>query len=85
MTEWQASPKVREFRAQRTSLRKNTPRPVTQRVRSFSGIVWRKVDSQVEQGRCPHAHSKPSSATKCAEALAKRLNRAAKRSNSETL
>jgi hypothetical protein len=50
---------------------------VYQNVRAYHGAVIRKgADGKPEYDRCPHAHNKPSAARKCAEAAAKRLNRA---------
>lgn len=52
---------------------------VVQRVRSYRGLVGRRVEGtrREEYERCGHAHLKMGAARKCAERLARRLNRSA--------
>lgn len=48
-------------------------------VRAYRGVVQRRNENgKREIERCPHAHSKPSAARKCAEQAARRWNRAAR-------
>ena len=75
-TPWAASEKAREFRDKRLQFRDKGPKHLMEfQVRAFRGVVWRKADGKVEQQHCEHAHSKRTSAAKCAEGMAKRMNR----------
>jgi hypothetical protein len=47
---------------------------VHQNVRAFRGVVVNKENRETE--KCPHAHQKARAARGCAEAAAKRLNKA---------
>lgn len=69
---WAANPCARPFRIERTQYKKNGL--VRYKVRAFSGVVWRKANGDIEQVRCSHAHTKASSALKCAESVANRMN-----------
>lgn len=43
--------------------------------RGYRAEVVRRVDGKLEYERCYHTHTKPSGARKCAEAIARDLNR----------
>lgn len=50
---------------------------IRQNVRAFHGVIVRQGEGRRQIfDRCPHAHIKQAAARKCAEAAAKRLNRA---------
>ena len=60
-------------------MRRNVDRSFIVTYKRFKGVAWRKADGGVEEQLCTHGHVKHSVATKCAETLAKRLNREAKK------
>lgn len=63
------------FTDKRTQLRKDGPAR-TLHVRAFRGMIRRRKDGKEQTVGCPHAHTKPGSARKCAADAAKRLNKA---------
>jgi hypothetical protein len=74
-TEWQASDRPRQTVHTRVN---------GNRVKVFVGVLWRRVDSKVQQTDCGHnEHSKRSSAVACAETVAKRLNRTGNKHTAE--
>ncbi len=65
-----------QFVDRRLQMRRDGPMR-TLHVRAFRGVVVRRgEDGKPERETCPHAHAKASAARKCAEAAARRLNRA---------
>lgn len=63
-----------QFQDKRSMLRQG--RHVQYRVVAYAGIIARKGDTGQMFDRCPHAHAKPGAARKCAQAAARRVNKA---------
>jgi hypothetical protein len=75
-TEWQANPRARERRVERTQFRQTYPHLRTLRVRVMQGEVWRMTANGRESLVCKHQHQTTSSALRCAEMTAGRMNKA---------
>ena len=75
-TEWQANPRVQQVQVKRLQLRRaERGGLVALRVRVFRSTVFRMTEAGREEARCEHQHSTQSSALKCAQSTAKRMNR----------
>lgn len=66
-----------QFTDHRYRMVRNVDYIVNQNVRAWRGVAGRNSATarKLDVVRCDHAHAKPSSARKCGELLARRLNR----------